>query len=404
MADSNKIISHRCDIEMMLYTDTAHSESVSVPVENIKGYVSDYKYDKNYMPTFWVTLDMSVDLYDKFIEGQSDGQVYLHIRNYNALESNAIKKDLVNDIFSYFIPMQYNKSNELANDDVSKKTRIYHITLGLLKKEVYDKFKTTYNSVHPKTTTQDLLDFVMEEANINQEDLVKDEIEVDTEYPTTFTMPPQDSVANAIDYIFKQEPFYGTDFQFFMDIDKTYLLNSTGMVRETSSMPIVRVDISLVNSEELYYDGCGRDTGRGAYVIYVNQNDVEFHINTSEEKNNNELIGTYTGQVAKVAANPAAKNKNPARPKLVSESGIALTSIQKSVMENAIISMVVTKKNMDSAAITPDKCYLVDSPNYEQYNGKYLLEQKQEMLMREGVDFITTTTLRFKRIAAQDAE
>ena len=404
MADSNKIIAHRCDIEMMLYNDMSHSESTEIPAENIKGFVSDYKYKDNYMPIFWVTLDMSVELYDKFVENQSDGQVYLHIRNYNALEQNAIKKDVIKDIFSYFIPMQYNQSDDVSDDKRSKKMRIYHMTIGLLKKEVYDKFKTTYNSVHPKTTTQDMLDFVMEEANIEESSLITDKIEIDTEYETSFVMPPQDSVANAIDYIFKQEPFYETDFQFFMDLDRTYLLNSTGIAREFSSMPIVRVDISLVTEEELYYDGCGRDTEAGAYVIYVNQNDVEFHINTSEEKNNNQFVGTYTGQVAKVAANPAAKKVNPARPKIVNESGIQLTSIQKTIMENTIITMVLTKKNMDSSTITPDKAYLVDSPNYEQYNGKYLLEEKQEMVIREGEDFLTTTTLRFKRIAAQDQE
>ena len=61
----------------------------------------------------------------------------------------------------------------------------------------------------------------------------------------------------------------------------------------------------------------------------------------------------------------------------------------KAIMESGSVVITLNKTEIDSTILTPNKEYLVR--NYEsssQYNGRYVLSYKKEIIMKEGENMI----------------
>ena len=379
--------------EVFMSLRTSDGESSDIDFHYIKAITTDYKFHKNLMPIVYATLDVPSSIYDKIVKNAADGEMYLNVQIYNAKEANAIHTTTIEQTFMYFVPTQYNTSNEFTNDG----TEFKHIVIGMLQAELINMNKKTFNGVWTETNTQELLEMFLAAT---EERLSMDEIEIEKEYET-ITIPPQNSMADAIDYLFQTDPFYNENYLFFMDYDTTYLIATNGSEREFSSMPTVNIEVTKSKSRDVYFDGVVKDSDSGTYVLYVNESDVEFSINTTTEKNANQVWGISNVEISKNDINIAAQEPHPAKTVFEPDTAHDLASIKAKILENTSITLNITKLNLDASTITPDKHYNLTHPDYPEYDGTYILKTKNEYISQSGFDFDTVSVLSFERLADQ---
>jgi hypothetical protein len=393
-----RIQSFKANCSLKLYTAGSNKEIVINPLY-IRSMAMDYKFDTNIMPIVYTILDVDIEMYDTIVENATDGRFLVQIVNYDANlgSTGGIRKYIVNDEFIYFLPNKYNYAKKLEDpgvDNTDGSGNTLHMVIGLMKAQLIYNNKVSFNGVYENTTTELLLEKVLK----GLPKLTMDEIENNKEYEESFTLLPQQTRAQAIDYIFTDNPFYNTDYIFFMDFKKTYLLNSTGGPREDIDNHTVLFQIVKSNSAASYYNGVVKDAEDGVYVIYVDQSDANFNINTTTDKVNNQIVAYDTDEVTKEDLNVTVSKvatTNKQEFAMVNQLG---TDIRKNIMDNTAVTLNITKMNMDSSIITPDKCYQVKHALYPDYDGKYLIMYKKDIISRAGEAFDTTTIIGLQRI------
>ena len=363
----------------------------------IKSVVTDYRYKDRIMPIIYLILEPDDDLYNTIIDNATDGTITLRCVNFDNNSGTGFQKEIISDNFIYFVPSKFNYTKEIDDSARSQDKSLYteHIVLGLIKSTHIFLNKQSYNGVYEETDTEKLLAKFTE----GLPNLMQDEIEINTEYES-FLLPPQSTRTGAIDYLFTRDPFFNTKYLFFMDFTKTYLLNTSGMARNVAKSTIL-FQIDDINEKSAYYTGFSKDLDNGTYIIYVNMSNVNVSINTTTEKSYNQTVSTYTDEVTVVDSDINKFNKSTQNMQQFTKANEMGTEIRKQLIDNTAVTINLSKMNMDSTLITPDKQYQVNYGKYSSYNGNYLLLYKREMLVQTGESYDTTCIIGLQRIANQ---
>ena len=416
----SKILSYKANAEMSLITTS--QKEYPIPMAYIDTIATDFKYKitnskngkKYIMPIIYVILNTDEPLYNTIIENVTDGVINLRLYNYDADNPMSLNNNIIDDQFIYFIPSKYNYSKSIEDPNINEEDYEEHITLGLLKSTMIYKNKQSFNLSYTSgeeeveingiklaleeeeiLDTEKLLELILHEVN---NDFFMDELEFNKEYTQGLLIPPQGTISEALDYIFNLNPFYTTDYLFFMDFNKTYLINTSGSNRDVEKSTII-ISVEDINAQSAYYTGFSKDLDNGSYIIYVNETDVNIKINTTTDKRYNQTVSTYTDQVTKLDSNISVLKKETSNKQEFTKANEMCAEIRKQIMDNTAVMINFSKMNMDSTLITPDKCYVVNYPKYSAYNGIYLLTYKKEVITRTGNDFNTTTMIGLERIS-----
>lgn len=416
-----RILSYKAKVSMSLVT--IDQKEYPIPPAYIDTIATDIKYKvtniktgkKFIMPIVYAILNVDEPLYNIFIDNVTDGVINLRIENYDAENELSLNNTVIDDQFIYFIPSKYNYSKDIKDPNINPEDYEEHIVLGMLKATMIYANKQSFNLSYVAGSeeldingiavsfdeeeildTEHLLEIMLE--NITGQELYMDELEVNKEYTDGLLIPPQGTVAEAIDYIFNLNPFYETDYLFFMDFKKTYLINTSGSAREVSKNTIM-VNIEEINSRSALYTGFSKDLDNGAYIIYVNESDANVFINTTTDKVYNQTVSTYTDQVTTLDSNITVLKKETSNRQEFTKANEMCAEIRKQVLDNTAVTINISKMNMDSSLITPDKCYVVNYSKYSAYNGVYLLIYKKEIIKRDDNTFTTTTIFGLEKIA-----
>ena len=214
-------------------------------------------------------------------------------------------------------------------------------------------------------------------------------------------MPPQESVANAINFLFEDSPFYNTNYNFFMDFKKTYLVNSTGDPRPNLPIHTVLFNINSIGQGAENINGVASDAEGGVHIIYLLETDVNYNINTSTEKGVNQIVGYHTDIITKTDLNIVVSKESTTNKQAMVDANQLGVDIRKQMLDNTSVTLQIYKMNMDPSMITPDKCYQVNDSKYPDYNGKYLLLYRKDILARVDADYDVSTMIGLQRIADQ---
>lgn len=415
-----RILSYKAKASMSLVT--ADQTEYPIPVAYINSIVTDIKYNfanvhtgkKYIMPVIYVILNVNDVMYNRIIDNVTDGVINLSVSNFDAENTLGLNNTIIDDQFIYFIPSKYNYSKNIDDPNIDEEAQEEHITLGLLKATMIYNNKKSFNLSYVAGSeeveisgtkleleeeeildTEKLLEIILK--NIG-EDIYMDEIEFNKEYEEGLLIPPQGTVAEAIDYIFKLNPFYTTDYLFFMDFEKTYLINTSGMAREVNKSTII-MSIENIDEKSAYYTGFSKDLDNGTYIVYINESDANVSINTTTDKRYNQSVSTYTDQVTVLDSNISVLKKETSNKQEFTRANEMCAEIRKQYLDNTSVIINITKMNLDSTLITPEKCYVVQHAKYSSYNGIYLLLYKKEIIVRTDDTFNTTTTIGLMKIA-----
>lgn len=377
---------------------TVSEEEYKISPIYIKNVMTEYLFEDCIMPIIYAILEVDPNIYEKLLDNVKDGIITMRVINYDANREMGLEKEIINDQFTYFIPAKYNYTKKVEGSTDMGPFDTDHIILGMIKAEMIYLNKKSFNGVFTNTSVSSLLERFMEDLP----ELVMDELEEDTEFES-FLLPPQETRANAIDFLFNQNPFFSTAYNFFMDFKKTFLIDTSGKARETAKATIL-FKIQNIDSRSAYYTGISKDAEDGTYIVYVNQSDVNVSINTTTDKKYNQIVSTYTDEVTITDSNITMYSKDTTNKQNIVQANEMVADIKKSIMDNTAIIIQLIKMNLDSTLITPEKQYMVDYDEYSSYNGRYLLMYKKEVIAQAGEAYDTTTTIGLKRIAGQEEE
>ncbi len=355
----------------------------SVDQNFIKYVCFDFDYEANTIPVIYVSFSATMDLYNLLMVNEKTGKVFFELYRDNKYSETSLTTRTIKGEFSY-IPStgNINYSQELEND-ITADNSYKVITIALINETLLNFTKTYINRIFRKVDTNTMIGMVLEKMTEIGDVIIKA-----PKYSVQFEselIPPITTVKQFLSYLFNQAPFYDTDFVFFLDFDKCYLLDKNGEGCEVAdgSYHSVIFDISDVTNSESYYEGLELDDANGAYIVHINPANSNVKLNRSQDRVANRLVvigeeGYNEDMDVKIDVNSTAFSTD----KLSFIRATDATLI-KNIMESNTVFFTVQKPYIDAQVFTPNKKYLVS--NYgKDYNGVYTLAYKKEVIINNG--------------------
>lgn len=376
------------EIELAYILD---SEEIIIKSECISFVILDYQYDKNNMPLIYISLNINVALYDSILANINKGLFRFTLYRYNTSSKHSLKTKSINGLFTYLIPtdVDYNKS---ASDNNSFKSG----TMALISLDNINDNKQLYNDIikdsnmisiiHKYTNHISMIIEPMENADlINQ-----------------LIIPPTSTLTKLISFLNSEQHFYKTPYRLFRDFDKTYLLSSSGLaVPEDSSPSYDSIIINVVDiNEESVSTGMEMDPNKKLIIMNVNAQDTSMDININEDLHFNTIIGyDMYGNVKKKTINTQHNSDNDRYLlRYFDYVDDDLNHLAKTVDDTSIILNII-KSEINPTFLTLNKEYLVyNYPAYRQYDGKYLLSYKKEMMLQQDGEFISSVVFGLRKV------
>jgi len=345
--------------------------NIDIAAERIKYVVIDSNYESEIMPKMYLNISVDTSLYNYITNYKDSGKFKLKIQRKNLFSRTSIADVIVNDTFSY-IPSTTN-SDYLKNlsEGGYRDDSYRNITVGLICDRIINSLRKTFNTIYNNIDQETLISIATEGL-----DIITQPLSYNKKYDSIL-IPPITSRKDFIKFIFESDNFYDTNFLFFMDFKRAYLLSRDGTALINSDDPYndVYIDIKALNTESSYYDGI--NIINKSYYLYVNPVNSNIIIPDTISKVVNRLIVVDDDEELQTL--DLALNTN--YDSTIKDMFVRMEngSILKNELEQENVLVEVTKNLVDGYSFTPNKAYMVNNyANYSKYNGKYLLSGKKE--------------------------
>lgn len=393
------IYKYKCSIQALF---DVHGFSAVIEPIRIKTILIDYSYDKFAFPLIYVTVALTNDMRNEFINNKDSGTVLFTLQKYvENSDMPGLLVDVIKEECVYFINYDKIKKTEEEIDEESRRRltlegNIY--TIGLIALKHINQNKTSVNGIINNGTMSSSIYYVLQDQNLLLEPLTYNP-KLDS-----IIIPPVSSRSKAISYLNNLSAFYDTKYRFFMDFDTTYLISSSGkgVPKKGESINTVKIRIAREYSEE-NTEGMTEDKINKMYIVNNSATYTNLTTNDFTQKSVSSLTGVATnGSNEKVdvvnQSNSLIKN-NANAIRLPNGNTNLLKSIQSNTLNNEVI-LSINKNKVDGSVFTLNKFYTVDATDAygAKYNGTYLLASKKEIYAREGEGLASSVMLVFKKI------
>ena len=388
------IMEYNYDVEA---TFVYGSTNISIS-DNISTIITSFEYDNKNMPIIYLQLKASPDLYNSLVQHQSEGSIILNITKYDATSSSQIKKKYISDSFSYMMTTDPNYNASIATgssnkytpksgeSDASSSNTYFAGYLALLKEDSLNNNKQANND----TIVNSNLMSVIHKYTSHMDMVIEP---IDATHNITIgqlIIPPIDTVTKLLSYLNSQYSFYSNGYRYFRDFNKTYLLSNSGAAVDLHDGTYTKILITICDPLEINETKGAMeiDAANKAYVIKVNANDISMKIDQSIDRNYNSIVAVdSSGNTSKMNLNVSSHSDSAKKVQFqkVSNSNFGSATDSKAMSESSGTMITITKANVDSSILTPNKEYVVK--NYKdnsQYNGTYILSYKKEVITKDG--------------------
>ena len=367
---------------------------------SIKTIVIDSNYDELNMPMIFITLGLYKSMANKMILNQQEGSFILDIKRCVAnSDMPELFSDYINDKFIYFIAGEVDQGIDIDIEKSEAQEDDTVVTIGLLCLDHVNKNKKTMNGI----------------VNGNLSSLmyyVTSHLPIVIEPPrnnVTFNnkiLPPMNSVAKTLNYLNSLSVFYPTQYRFFIDFDRSYLLSSSGKAIKASGDDITSVLITIyhIDENEAKIQGMITNKQQSLYEIYANSADCELSDDNISEKSFNKITANsnLNGQVtSNISTGNSPLLTNKTKTVRIGNGNTGLIDNMVSYINTSAIQLLVQKVDIDSSIFTINKEYIVRAEhayNTERYNGRYILIRKRELYIRNDDTYTMNLMLLFKKV------
>ena len=368
------------------------SEEVTIESERISFIILDYQYDKAHMPMIYVSLNLNISLYDDIINNIGKGLFRFTLYRYNTSSRTALKTKSISQLFTYLIPTNVEYNKELTDSHSFKSGVLALVSLDNINnnKRIFNDIIKNSNmiSIIHKYTSH--IPMIIEPLRYNN--------------PIDYLIiPPTSTLTNLIKFLNSQQQFYKTPYRFFRDFDKSYLLGSSGNAVVDGSS---KYDTCIIHINDLTKEstntGMEIDDSKRLITLYINAQDTSMDINIDDDLHFNNIIGydIYGNTYRKEIEGKHDTNNDRTILKYFSTGTLEdnMDSLVHDINSTSIILNII-KSEIDPTQLTPNKEYLVyNYPAYRQYDGRYILSYKKEMMVQQDGEFISSTVFGLRKV------
>ena len=217
-------------------------------------------------------------------------------------------------------------------------------------------------------------------------------------------IPPMESIPKLLEFLIKKSLFYRGGYRYFVDFNRTYLLSGEGNPVDAKDNTYSTIIINVVDPSDIqaHQTGIITDHENKAYILNINANNTSTDVKKSEEKVFNTITGVDSyGNTREVNLNiPRTQNSTTkARLERVPSDNMEYIDYLQSKIEDSILLFSVTKTEIDTSLITPNKEYVVRNyPTYSQYNGNYVLSYKKDTFINQNNQFISSILFGLRKV------
>ena len=371
------------------------SEYIEIESNKIVYILIEHMYENREMPLIYISLSIEVDMYAKMIDEKDSAKLYLRIQKFDAFSDTSVCKDYIKGQFTYVLPSvtpEYTKDISDFNSNVDSAFKI--VTIGLIDMTVVNTLRKTFggNGSLKNVDQHSLIYSAVEDTKI----VMKTPL-YNTMYKDIY-IPPITSRKAMLDFLFNKNPFYDTPFLYFIDYNTSYLLDRSGQAISAGDGQYDNIifDIKSVISRDAYNEGM--EIKNGSYYFYINPANANVAMNMGDEKIANQLVvgDEKKTSIMDLNINTTIDSTTKQTFRRMEE---ATAIVYKNAMESSQLCLELVKENIDASFITPNKTITVNNyEGYTEYNGKYVLLYKKEVIHGSAGEFVSAVTMGIKKI------
>lgn len=386
-------------------TYVANGEESTILDESISNIICKYDYETKHMPIIYMGVKIRENLFNIMTKNIDNGSIILSVYKQAKTEDNVIgKKDLYfRSSFSYFMPnyIGFSDNKVIRNDDLDQ-TNIdnsYHdCILGLYDMNIVNRNGNVENNIIKDSDMISIVNYYTKDLPMLIEPFK------DNEKIKTCIIPPNLTINKLLPYLNSVHSFYKTSFRYFNDFNLTYLLSNEGNPVKTSDEELDTIIIRIMDHEEFQTKlfSMEIDNSRKAYVFYIDEKFAGLTVNHLRDKEINRLVcidslGNSVQTTLNIPTNENTTEKIKAD--RINVDNLDYINTIRDDIENTSVMLKVVKSTIDSSILTPNKEYIVQHhTSNSQYNGRYLLASKQEILARQSNTFTSSTIFELRKV------
>lgn len=384
---------YKAKVQMSFVTK---KENIEIEPSKIIYIIIEHMYKGRVMPVIYTSISVNTTLYSKLLDEKDNAKIFLRVQKYDVYSSTSVSKDYIKGQFTYFLPSttpEYSKDLSEANSNIDSSYTT--ITIGLLDMDIMNTLRQTFGGIKKNVDQHTLIYEGVKNTNV-----VMKMPNHNNTYDNLI-IPAISSRKKYLDYLFTIDPFYDTEFIYFIDFDKSYLLDETGGYTDGNDGQLknVIIDIKSVTNAKAYSEGM--EIKSNAYYFYVNPANVNVSIDMGTEKIANELIASEDSDSISLDLNINRSFDSDTK-QTFKRMREGTSVIYKNAVESAQVVIELIKENIDSRYLTPNKVFTVHNyDNYTIYDGKYILLYKKEVIQSTGMegDFVCGVTIGLKKLS-----
>lgn len=378
-------------------------EIINLDQTDINSIIIDSDYDKNTMPIIIVGVNIEPNTYNKFVLNSDKAFVSAKIYKSDVNAVSASNSVYISDRFAYKMTDNPNYNESLINMSSSEEyinNATFRGYIALINLESIDSNKRLYNTIIKKTDLLSAIVNFISHLNLCIEPF-DDNPSIDQ-----FIIPPIASITNLLNYINQQFCFYKSGYRYFRDFNITYLLSCSGKAVPTADDDYTTVIIDIVDPSSYsgYDDGIEIDDKSKAYIIHVPANATSIDKDKYIDNSFNSIIGVDSkGNTDKVVLDIPRNPESTEKVYLERVDNIKYINNTKQALESKSLIVTVTKANVDSSILTPNKEYIIK--NYKDnsdYDGKFILSYKKEVMILASQGFQSNIVFGLRKINEDD--
>lgn len=369
-----------------------NNQVIYIAPEKIKYIVIDTNYETEIMPKLYLNISVNTNLYDYITNYKDQGKFKLKIQRKNLFSKTSLADVIVDETFSY-IPSTTNidylkdVSEGGVRDDSYK-----NIIIGLIPDNIINKLRKSFNSIYNNIDQETLISIATEGL-----DIISQPLTYNKKYDSIL-IPPISSRNEFIKFIFDYDNFYDSNYIFFIDFKKSYLIakDGSGIINSDDPINDVFIDIKSLSSDTSLYDGI--NIMANSYYLYINPANSNVIIPDSVGKIVNRLVVIDDDKELELLDLNLNNNYESSVKNMFVRADNG--SIIKNNLEQENVLVEITKNLIDGYSFTPNKSYIVNNfGEYSKYNGKYIISSKKEYFrVTAGGEFITNCYMILRKV------
>ena len=387
-------------LEMSLLIGKKYYE---IPRNSVKTILISSDYDKNNMPIIYMRIRMSSTIYNQMVLNNDRATISFRLFKFDDKSVSGVVESYIEDNFTYVMPTDPNY-NEAMEQYVSGSSTAYndnadaymegYIALTSLKL-VGDNVKLI-NTIVKDTDIMSIVHKFTSHMNMCIEPFDnRDHID-------QMIIPPITTISKLLAYLNDQYCFYRNGYRYFRSFNTTYLLSANGnAVKEgINSFNTIIISICDPLDEKGKSNAIDLDRTNHAYIIYVDAKKTSISVDKFANKQYNSIIGVDTegNTVQEELRVPPTPDSTEKTIITRTDSLDYIYNIKRAVESVAVI-LTVSKTEIDSSLFTPNKEYQIKHySSSREYDGKYILSYKKEVLVQQGEEYIGNILFGLRRI------